>query len=83
MGQGDVLKFLEKPKNKHKWWKTKEISESIGVNTGNVGASCRKLYEQGFIDKKYTVFRPKYRLNPTFCQPVFWRAKRSKLLSLL
>lgn len=49
MGQGDILKILEK--NKDKWFSSKELAEITKVKS--CGCSLRKLADRGEILKKF------------------------------
>ena len=66
MGQGEVLKFLEK--NKGNWFTTKQIAEAIGKK--NVVSNLRCLYTplQRFL---YHIERKEEKVRANIV--VFWR----------
>ena len=62
MGQIEILKFLEKEKDK--WYTTKEMSEKIKISPSTVALLCKKLWKQKEIDRDRLDCRAYiYRLN--------------------
>ena len=49
MGQDNVLKVLKREK---KWMTPQEIAKKIGINSGNVSVSLRRLFKGGEVLKK-------------------------------
>ena len=74
MGQGDVLKFLEKNRKKNKWWTNNEIGKLTGINPHNIGASAAKLYKFKEIKMKQRLRYDADRKKFTPVGPFMWKA---------
>ena len=62
MTQQKVLEFLKQ--NKDKWFTVKQISKSMGVSTGSIGANIKKLREYKmllFKEKRFNSYYYKHK----------------------
>jgi len=50
MAQAEIYKILKK--NPHKWFTSNQLAKKIGISTGSVNTSLRKLFQQGLIRSK-------------------------------
>ncbi len=75
MGQKDVLEFLEKSKNKNKWFTAMEISKKLNLLYSTVSINVRKLRQYKVVNVEKRI---KYRNNNKSSPAEVWVYKHKK-----
>jgi len=73
MGQGEVLKILQKKKNKGKWLTVPEINNQLKDPTSTTVLLLGKLFEQKVVEKRYIKNLSKWHMGHNV--PCVWRLR--------
>ena len=75
MSQADIIKFLEKKKNRGKWFTTREIAESLEVNLSNTNAALNRLRKSKDIDMKILGIYSRHKNRISLGSPHIYRIR--------